>query len=662
MAKNISRRDFIKSTAVGAAAVGLRRVPRIGAPFLRSGKFTDKTIILGIDGMDPNLLQRMIEEGWMPNFKSAISKLHFGKIQTTTPPHSPVAWSSFITGTDPGGHGIFDFVHRDPATFTPYMSTSRSFDAASYLPIGHWELPLSSGHVDLMRRGTPVWSYLERNNVPATVCQIPANFPVVESATQQISGMGTPDLLGTYGTFTYYTDGDYDGDLEFAGGKVVKVRLKDNSLTTKIFGPRNSFRDDGELTTADMTIDRDAKEPYAVIRVGDERHLLKEGEWSPWIPVSFKYLPLIASTAGMVRIYAKQLHPVLKLYVSPVNVDPLNASLPVSSPPEYGKELAEAVGRFYTQGFPADTKSLSSGIFTSEEFFEQAKIPLEESMRLFEYQLARHQDGVFYFYFSSVDQGSHMLMRLLDPKHPLYEANASEKVKNSLKYIYKRMDDALGEALSKVDSNTTLIVLSDHGFAPFTREFNVSSWLLQEGYTALTSPEMQEECDAYQYVDWKRTKVYALGLNGIYINKAGREKFGWVSDAEGESLKREIAQKLRQVTDPANGNRVIVDVADSKQVYSAPFRDIAPDLVVGYNGGYRISDEAVLGKFPMPLVRDRVDPWSADHCIHPSVVPGILLSNREVKSEQPKLADMAPSILSLYGIETPASMTGRSVF
>jgi predicted AlkP superfamily phosphohydrolase/phosphomutase len=250
----------------------------------------------------------------------------------------------------------------------------------------------------------------------------------------------------------------------------------------------------------------------------------------------------------------------------------------------------------------------------------------------------------------------------MDPSHPLYRPNASEAVKNAIRGFYQRMDIALGRALETIDSKTTLIALSDHGFAPFTREFNLNTWLHKEGYLRLTDDSKIGQGEFFQYVDWTETKAYGLGINGLYINMAGRDKHGIVRAEDSAKIKAEIMAKLPSVRDPKNNKPVVTQAYDSQQIYSGPFVDLAPDLVVGYYGGYRSSDETVLGKIPKDLVGDRTDLWSADHCIDPIVVPGMLLSNKEWKSNAPALWDLAPSILGQFGLPAPKEMDGKSIF
>jgi predicted AlkP superfamily phosphohydrolase/phosphomutase len=672
MSQKISRRKFLQDSSKGLGALAAAslvpnsRLEEIikskKSPFLSNPNISNKVLILGMDGMDPGLVRKFVGEGLLPNFKKLMASGKFGELGTTNPPHSPVAWSSFITGCNPGGHGIYDFIHRDPATFTPYMSTSRSYDSKSELKIGEWTIPLKPGKVDLMRKGPAFWKILAAHNIPTSIVQIPANFPVAEEPVHALSGMGTPDLLGTYGTCTYFTDTPVHNERSLTAARVVRVTPINHLIKTKIAGPKNSMRADRASSEIDITIRRDPYEPVVRLDIQGHDIMLKQGEWSEWIPLSFPLIPMFASVGGMVRVFIKEVHPNFKMYVSPINVDPMEPTLPICSPASYSKELSEAVGRFYTQGFPADTKALSEGILNDDEFLAQAHLVMDESMKLFEYELARFNEGVFFFYFSTIDQNCHMLIRTMDPSHPLYKPNASAAVKNAIRGFYQRMDIALGKAMEKMDSKTTLFAMSDHGFTSFTREFNLNTWLHKEGYLRLTDDSKLGQGEFFKYVDWSETKAYGLGINGLYINMEGRDKNGCVKPDEISKIKSEIAAKLPKVRDPKGNKPIVTQAYDSQQIYSGPFVDLAPDMVVGYYKGFRSSDETVLGKLPKELVVDRTDLWSADHCIDPREVPGMLLSNKPWSKENPAIWDMAPSILDQFGLPSPQEMNGKSIF
>lgn len=631
-------------------------------PFLRNRNLARKAIILGMDGLDPNLVKRFVSEGRMPTFKKLMETGHFGELQTTMPPQSPVAWASFITGSNPGSHGIYDFIHRDPSTYAPYLSTSKQEAPKSKLKLGNWSIPLGSGQSHLLRKGAALWEPFEAADIPATIYQIPANFPVVgKGKTKSISGMGTPDLLGGYGISFFFSDTPVKDSENFTSVRVVPVQPKDNKIVTKIEGPLNSYRNDKQSSQIEFVINRDSTNKVLRIEIQGQSVILQQGEWSDWVPLRFEFIPHFASAPGIVRFFAKEIHPHFKLYMSPIQVDPLEPSMPICNPPNYSADVAKAIGRFYTQGLPADLKALSEGVLEDHEYLQQSKIVLSESERALDHELGKFSEGLLFFYFSSPDQNEHMLLRAMDPTHPLYDPNAPAEVKNAVPFFYERMDDCLRRTLEKVDSSTLLMVMSDHGFAPFTREFQLSTWLVQQGFTSVSDPDQYHHSKFFDYVDWLETKAYALGINGIYLNIEGREKLGAVDPKDAQNIKQEIISKLEKVKDPKTGKNIVMKAYDAKEIYSGPYADLAPDILVGYHGGYRISDEATLGKFPKEVFKDRTDKWAADHCMDPRVVPGTLLTNWRCTAPSPGLWDLAPSILKAFGLPVPKEMTGTPV-
>ena len=657
----MKRREFIKNMTIGSMGLALAGAKIFArAPAVRSSQWVNKVIILGIDGMDPRLLVRFAREGNMPNFKKLIDRGGFHMLGTSLPPQSPVAWSNFITGKNPGGHAIFDFIHRDPAEFVPYLSTTSIHPPSKIISLGDWRIPLNSGKIELMRRGRAFWQVLEDHDIPSIIFKIPSNYPPADSEDKSISGMGTPDLLGTYGTFSYYTDDPPENGEQFGGGKVYPVKVTDNKIFAHLIGPMNTFHAQPEPAKIPFVVYRDAVNPVVKIICQDKELLLKEGEWSDWIHVEFPMIPHLNSVSGICRFYVKQVHPSFKLYVTPINVDPSKPAIPISTG-GYAEELAEKYGAFYTQGFPEDTKALSNGVFSDEEYWEQAKFVLHERRNIFSHELNEFKEGVFFFYYSSIDQDSHMLLRMLDPSHPLYNPKASAEVKNAIRTLYKEMDEVLAETMKKVDSHTTLIILSDHGFAPFYREFHLSTWLVRNGYTALKDPNRKDPGDFYDNVDWDNTRAYALGLNGLYLNLQDREFNGIVDSFEAPKLIDEIGRKLEKFRDPKTGKKVIRKAYKAREAYTGEYVDLAPDLVLGYSPGYRISDVATLGKFPKEVVSDRKDKWSSDHCMDPHSVPGVFLTNKRIVADDPKLEDLAATIIRQFGVEPDPGMSDKKV-
>lgn len=636
-----------------SAGCGQSEAPSHAGP----GGTDKKMIIIGFDGMDPSILKNLMAEGKLPNFKKLSKSGGFKPLATSVPPQSPVAWSDFITGMNPGGHGIFDFIHRDPESVFPHLSTSRTESAAKTVRIGKWVIPLSPGKVSLLRQGKAFWEYLSENGIETTIFRVPANFPTTDDKANQISGMGTPDMQGTYGTYSYYTDEDADKFENLSGGRVFPVDVFRNKVRGRLPGPINTFRKGTPESRIDFTVYIDPENPVAKISLQDKEIMLKEGEWSDWVRVNYELLPYMEKASGIVRFYLKELRPSFKLYATPVNIDPSDPALPISTPEDYSVEIADNVGLYYTQGIPEDSKALSEFVLEDGEFLDQTDIAFGEEQDMLGYELGRFRSGLLFFYIGRVDQLSHMFWRTMDPKHPAYDSGS--KLKSVIENTYIEMDTVLGRVLDSIGGDTTVIVLSDHGFAPFYRAFNLNTWLRDNGYSYLTDGS---EGEFFQNVDWDKTRAYGVGFNGLFLNLKGREFKGIVGPGDREKLLDEISEKLLSIRDPENGEQVISRVYKAEEVYSGPYTKDAPDLIVGYNKGYRASWETVLGSFPKGILRDNRQKWSGDHLMEAALVPGILLSNKEIKSENPALTDLAPTVLEEFGIPKQEGMIGESIF
>jgi predicted AlkP superfamily phosphohydrolase/phosphomutase len=204
------------------------------------------------------------------------------------------------------------------------------------------------------------------------------------------------------------------------------------------------------------------------------------------------------------------------------------------------------------------------------------------------------------------------------------------------------------------------MVLSDHGFSSFRRGVNLNAWLAREGYLTLL-PGADGTSEWLRDVDWSRTRAYCLGLTGMFLNVRGREASGIVApEGEAESLRAEIAEKLAGLMDGEKDTIGIREAFDPAKLYSGPYLENGPDLIIGYNAGYRVSWDCATGVVAGPVFEDNVKAWSGDHCIDPRLVPGVLFCNRRVDAEDPALIDIAPTALTLFGIQPPAHMDGRA--
>jgi predicted AlkP superfamily phosphohydrolase/phosphomutase len=580
-----------------------------------------RLIIVGFDGMDPRLAQQWMDDGSLPNFSKLAAMGEFHPLETSNPPQSPVAWSGFATGTEPGEHGIYDFLRRDPASYSPAFSISQSIPPQDFLSLFGMELPLDSGEIVNRRVGTPFWSAVEAQGGRSTVLRVPVTFPP-DPVHRMMSGMGVPDLLGTQGTYTIFTTRPTASSMTSSTRSVRMRPNREGHIVTQLEGPAHPLKPEAPPLSTDLVLDPSGERVR--IQLGDSDLELGEGEWSDWVTVKFKYFGP-ASVKGIVRLYLLSSYLRVQLYVSPIHIDPRDPVVPLSSPPGYAAELEEKFGLYHTIGMPEETWSLNEGHLSDHAFLEMVRTTLAERENMFYDALGRQDSDVVVGVFVQTDRVAHMFYRGIDPEHPLY-AETGEEPRNAIHWIYTEADRILGETLQRMGPDDRLIVLSDHGFAPFRRAVHLNRWLADQGLLVLQQGKNTSGV-GFADVDWSRTKAYALGLNSVFINRQGREAQGVVGDEEARGIKRRIMQGLPQALDAETGLRIVAEVFDGDVLYPGNANGDAPDLVIGYEPGYRASWQTTLGGAPASLVEDNDRKWSGDHCITPSAVPGVLFTS-----------------------------------
>jgi predicted AlkP superfamily phosphohydrolase/phosphomutase len=621
-------------------------------------------IVLGIDGMDPGFL----EAHWadLPNLDRLRRDGEFQRLATTMPPQSPVAWSTFITGTDPTQHGIYDFVSRNPRTLLPFSSLGET-EPARGISIGSYRIPLGSPKVHTFRRGAAFWEKLKQRGIPVTLVKVPMDYPPEADAEAALSGLGVPDMQGTFGTFTFFTDAaafiddasasPTESARPVSGGRIVPVRVENRRAVLRVCGPANPFRSDARQTAVEMTVDIDPAQPVARFTLGASASatpnpaasatafILREGEWSDWVQVEFPLIAGFPSARGMFRVYAQQLAGGFRVYVSPVDIDPSAPEAKISAPSSYSARLARNAGLYYTQGIPEDTSALRQHVLSRAEYLAQSRIASREQLALLKQSVTDFRGGFLFFHFFGVDQDSHMLWRKFDA---------------DLLETYRMVDDAIGWVRGH-NGNATLVVMSDHGFSTFNRAVNLNTWLLSQGYLKLRRPVSEDAHDLLANADWSHTLAYAMGLNSLYLTGGtgllagpraggalagpshGDPNHGYPNHAG--ALLTEIAGKLKSFRDPDTGAPVVTSVWEphSRSEY-------APDLVAGYAPGYRCAWDAALGGISRAIVEDNQDEWIGDHCIDPQFVPGVLLVDHKSGLVNPALQDLPAWILARFGV------------
>jgi len=641
-------------TGLGIAAVRAVAVLGLLAAACGGGAPERRVIVLGFDGLDHALTRRLIDEGRLPNLARLERAGVFQPLETSVPPASPVAWSNFMTGMDAGGHGIFDFVHRDPSSMLPFASDARALPEGITIELGRWKFPLTGGGFESLRKGEPFWTALEENGIESWVLRMPANYPTSGLAARELSGMGTPDLNGGK-FFSFYTSQLFYPTDGMTGGDVYEWDVYDGMAEQRIHGPDNPLLRETERLTVDFKVYVDPAIDTAKFEVADSSaFVLEVGEWSDWVPLEFELMPT-QTLHGICRFYLKSIEPELEVYVSPINYDPMIPDAPISTPSDYSTRLAEATGRFYTQQMPEDTKAFTEGVLEIDQFLEQARIAGREVIDQYEHVLGEFLDseaGFLFYYFGNPDQVSHVMWAAMDPTHPAYDEEIYGRHADLIPSIYEELDGVVGRTLDAKGDDALLVVMSDHGFSSWRRSFNLNSWLVENGYLVLRDPTLEQDPGFFRNVDWSRSRAYGMGINGLYVNLRGREKNGIVEPRDRRAVMDEIAAKLLATVDPATGGPAVTKVYAREDVYADLGQlEIGPDLQMGYAKGTRGSGKGALGDIEREVLRDNLDDWTGDHIMDHESVPGVLFASRPLRQPAPSLESLAAALLAEMGVE-----------
>jgi predicted AlkP superfamily phosphohydrolase/phosphomutase len=519
-------------------------------------------------------------------------------------------------------------------------------------------LPLNKPSYRPLRKSKPFWSVLSENDIFSSVIRVPITFPPDEFGGVQLSSLCVPDLRGTQGSFSFYTT-DTEALQSFTGGFAYGLERAGAVYSAELIGPENIMVEGAPQLRLPFTLKTNGNENEAILTVGKEEHRLELGKHSPWITLEFSP-GLGIKVRGISRFILKSVEPHVELYVTPINIDPEKPAMPISHPFYYSVYLSKLIGPYATLGLAEDTWALNERIIDEGQFLEQAYLINQEREKMLFNELEKVKKGAVVCVFDITDRIQHMLWRYIDPGHPANQGKDTTLHKDAIEKLYLKVDETVGKLLPYLDDRTVLIVMSDHGFKPFRRGINLNSWLMREGYLHLKDGS-NEGGEWFDGVDWSKTKAYALGLGGIFANLKGRESRGIVEPEELPNLVMELKDLLSGLKDEANGEVAIKGVYDAKEVYSGPYVVEGPDLIVGYNTGYRASWDGVTGKVTDEVFSDNTKAWSGDHCIDPSCVPAVLMSNRKITIDNPSIQDVAPSILRLFGLEPPVYMDGKPI-
>ena len=600
-----------------------------------------KVLVLGMDGLDPRRVAEMIDRGQLPAFARLRERGTLCPLATSNPAESPVAWSSLATGCDPGQHGIFDFIHRNPATYLPFLSTQREK--------GRMTSPGKRDSFVSPRQRPGFWRYTSDAGVPTTVVRWPVTFPAEQVTGNFLAGLGVPDVMGRLGRHAYYTTATVDESKD----KHRQVTWKGSRIETDLDGPESMNWNGKRPARVHMTIER-AGDGIA-LNVGSCELSLEPGQWSDWCTVQFKWGPVTICDA-IVKFHLVSVEPEFRLFATPPQIHPDNQIWPLTHPAAYGSELADQLGLFYTLGLPEDTHAVTDGCYDLDGFLAQCADISQERRAMFEYELNRFGDGLLAFVFDAGDRIQHMFWSVTDEASPAYDPDRAREYACVMDELYTEMDDVLATALDAAGDETAVFVVSDHGFGPFRRTVHLNRWLIDNGYMHLKNASVGRSLLAN--VDWTRTRAYALGFSSVYINLAGRESRGIVRGDERAALMAEISDRLRHIVDPEGNHAMVRSVYAGETIYRGDRVADGPDLVVGFEPGYRASWQTALGGAPQGVVEDNRSLWAADHLVDPSTVPGVLASNIRISTGRPEGVELAPTVLECLDVPIPEHMGG----
>jgi len=601
--------------------------------------------------------------------------------------------------------------------------------AAGAVIAGRWLPERIEGIVTNPTQTSEFWEDAARAGVKSVVIDAAMSWdrPAVDNL-ELLAGLGVPDARGQYGDWFIYTDAQNVfqraplGTATSTGGKVFRVDFREGRAKSFVYGPLDQKKigeareelaeiadklgrpglsdarvdelrarreqldqtilprllalDGTEEGRVSLPLDITADGEAWKVAIGGQEQRLAVGQWSDWYRLTFEIDPLLKVRA-ITRAKVTKGKP-FELYVDMLHLDPADAPRwqAVSRPHNFGADLCEQIGEPYeTVGWACITMPLKDRRIDAVTFLQDIEFTARCREKLIMGALERGARLVVGIE-STPDRVQHMLYHLDDAEHPGHDPELAAtktlffgreiELRDAIERSYEQMDELVGKVMAKLAPNDILLVVADHGFQSFRRQVHLNTWLAQEGYLTLRDGvSLGDAGDIGAYVDWTRTKAYAIGLGTIYLNLQGRERLGTVAPEDAPALLDELIAKLKAMKD-GNGSpvRTVYKLAD---IHSGKHLEDEAELCVGFEGGWRASWATTSGGIrlseqdgkvvPASPFEDSLSPWSGDHVsVAGDLVRGIFYSNRSVTlpPEGPDLLHLAPTVLTLLGVPVPA--------
>lgn len=575
-----------------------------------------KSLLLGLDAFSPAVFEPLADQGKLPHLGSFVSANRYRQFEVTNPPQSEVSWTSIATGQDPGGHGMFDFVHREPKSYSLVVSL---------LPTG--KTMMGTGFVPPFNART-LFQQAVDDGYPATALWWPAFFPArPQSPVRTVPGLGTPDIHGRLGVGLLFSNDPAAPD-KMGKTPVVKLKQGGKGFSADFPGPIRNTKQGARPSTLPFNVTPKGSDTLQ-LQVGKQTLTLRRGEWSPIVQLPFK-MGRFLSTTVITRFIATHVGSEIRIYSLPLQLHPMKSPWHYATPRPFVKKLWQHSGPFLTLGWPQDTVGLEDGCITDDQFLALCDSIFDTRAAILMSLIDQYKEGVLASVFDSLDRIQHMFWET----HP-----------DVIESWYIKLDGLVGQVKQRLQAtgngDTKLVVVSDHGFAKMKRKVNLNRWLIDNDY--LSSPNATNEA-GFSSVKWDGTKAYAIGLNSLYINRTEREGKGTVSPDELERVRGTLRDQLLNWRD-VDGQQVVDHVFTQEEAFSGSLTSYGPDLVIGYAPGYRASAETGMGGWGTEQIIDNNDHWHGDHCMSAAAVPGVIFATRGLENlANPSYRDM-PALL-----------------
>ena len=608
-----------------------------------------RAIMLGLDALVPNTLERFVEEGVLPNFARLLERGSMTRVRPMIPAQTPTNWSTLATGATPGGHGVVQWGSHIPGQPVWEYNREEAFNAG-------------------LCRAEYLWEAAERAGLRSVVMNY-AGYPPTTDAACFIEWLFQParSYFDLAEATVYHNCPDQNTtdpiELRDAEGWSGLPESSLPSLSAGIIVAQATggqlpamgllvYAEGGGYDTVAICEGAGASEPLATLKVG---------EWSDWVRAQF--VAEEGSVQGAFRFKLLELAPDgTRLRLFRTDAFPTDGSH--CSQPDVAARLMEELGPYVHAGSACglhckgwlEWETVAEVLAAEAEWWPRAaRIAMEET-----------DASIVVLHWHILDAMGHRFVQQIDPTGTDYDPETADFYWDVIREYYKAADRLLGAFLEELDDGETVFAaVADHGMPANIKAVSLVNAFSGTPWLALT--------DDGKAVDWARSKVF-FAQNHLWVNLQGRDEGGIVPPAEYESLRSAVMAAMRDIKDPETGEHVMAFVLPREDgAMVGLWGDYVGDLVYCYAGGYRWSGPEVLrmgrveAVFPCgggnhgPMIPTYETEATSVMGTLVMAGPGVRAGVKLPKLEQTKVTtlDVAPTLAYLLGIDAPAQNEGR---